>query len=231
MPRHKTPHHTDGDGIGKKLTGRKLKKRLDQLTTQITQHHNEAQAKYRGLLDDARAAGEGLLEVKRRLGHRLKWSKWRKRHLIDPGIMSKETCLNYMRVAREWNNPQLVSARVEGMTIDSINKFMKLARGEPLNQTTVNNSDLQSNLLRNAVCKEFSKKVRDLTPLELKILDYPEPFEELWDGLYEKLKHWVQVEYGEVYDDEDTKQQYREVREKIKRALNSSSRRKTAQAS
>ncbi len=105
MPNHKTPHWTDGDGIGKKLTGPVLTRRLAKLAETASTHHQQADQMHRvawqGWLEHSRQAGEALLEAQRRLGHRSKWSKWRKANFKA----SKETACDYARVAREWENP------------------------------------------------------------------------------------------------------------------------------
>jgi hypothetical protein len=223
MPRHNTPHHTDGPGIGKKLKGEKLTERIEYLTAEITKHHRQATGAWRGFLQEAREAGEGLLEVKRRLGHRLKWSRWRQKELIKPGIMSKETSVIYMRIAREWDTPQMQDAMVGGIKIDSINKFMQIARCKPEKQDKpiLSAAELRRSMHLDNVRKQFAEKLRGLTPCELDLLAEWGQVDELWDGFYEQLRLGVQVCYGEVYEmDTEEEQNKRNVIHKIKQALN-----------
>lgn len=105
MPRHRTAHHTDGPGIGRKLKGPQLKQRLQTLAEEAINHHRQVKEGWQGWLEHARQVGEAFLEAKRRLGHRSKWSKWRYYTFIKEGIMSKETICVYMRIAREWEDP------------------------------------------------------------------------------------------------------------------------------
>ncbi|KAA0141027.1 hypothetical protein FYZ48_07070 [Gimesia chilikensis] len=223
MPRHNTPHHTDGPGIGKKLKGQELKDRLEYLTAEITKHHWKALESWQGFLNEAKEAGEGLLRVKRRLGHRLKWSKWRQRELIEPGVMSKETSLIYMRIAREWDSPQMLAARASGIKIDSINKFMEIVRNKPKKQDKpiLSAAELRRSMYLDNVRKQFAEKLRGLTPYELDLLAEWGQVDELWDGLNEQLRLGVQVFYGEVYEiDREKRKEERSVKIKIKQALN-----------
>ena len=199
MPKHKTPHPTDGDGIGPKLTGAALGSRLKTLADEANKHHSEVRAHWMGMLDHARQAGEALIEAKRRLGHKSKWSKWRRERFEG----SKETACNYMRVAREWNDPRIQQARADGVAIDSINKFLKFLRGDSPDDDnkTPSKRELQIAEARDQLRQEFSARINKLDYLELKVL--LENFESRsWPKLHEDLRTTVcQVTEMEYYDE------------------------------
>ena len=203
MPRHSTPHATDGDGIGRKLTGPALDRRLKKLAATANDCHKEAEAHHHTInaawelwLEHARTAGEALIEAQRRLGHRLKWSRWRARNFEG----SKETSCHYMRVAREWENPSVVEARDAGL-INSINTFNKLIRGQPLHtkkpQTTTERDQQQKNLL-----KLLAGRLGELNDSELHLLHRNDmrAFDRIWERMHERLKDAVAVVYGEDCD-------------------------------
>lgn len=237
MPRHRTPHPTDGDGIGRKLTGVALVSRLNTLADSANKHHAKVQAHWKGLLDHARLAGEALIEAKRRLGHKTKWSKWRRDHFEG----SKETACNYMRVAREWNDPRIQQATASGVTIDSINKFLQVLRGDSSDHDgkTPSVRELEIAETRDQLRQEFANRIKNLDYLELQVL--LANFESRsWPRLLEDLKQTVcQVTETEYYDeraadkpsgffsyDEEVgriakkRKEKREVRSKVSEALN-----------
>ena len=72
MPNYQTNHWTDGDGIENKLVGNALRERLSKLKSDANDHHSKCQQQSKSALNHAKEAGEALLEVKRRLGHRSK---------------------------------------------------------------------------------------------------------------------------------------------------------------
>jgi DNA-binding transcriptional MerR regulator len=220
MPRHRTPHPTDGDGIGRKLTGVALGSRLKTLADEANKHHAEVQARWKGLLDHAQLAGEALIEAKRRLGHRTKWSKWRRDHFEG----SKETACHYMRVARHWDDPRIQQAKASGMTIDSINKFLQVLRGqahEPRKDTESNSAlrEMEMDFAREQLRKEFAEKLRKLDYQELKVLG--EQFDRRsWQRLYKDLQRTVcQVTESDYYKEEAASEK-RQVRSKVSNALN-----------
>lgn len=228
MPRYRTTHHTDGPGIGKKLKGDDLEKRLADLTKEVLRHHQAADEKLRSWLDEARGAGDALLEVKRRLGHRMKWSHWRRDNLIGPGIMSKETTAIYMRIAREWDNPHVQKARESGKKIDSINGFLKIIRGgRPEDEKPITKYEFDD-AFRWETCKRFKEKVKELTHGELRFLDEPGVFDSLWKHSYDWMKKRIKSEadFEECYDDEEAEKTKREIRRRCNRALNSNWRRR-----
>jgi hypothetical protein len=214
MPKHNTPHWTDGDGIGERLIGPLLTVRLNKLSKSANSHHRQANEACQGMLEHARQAGEALLEARRRCGHRTKWIKWRRGHFKG----SKETSCHYMKVAREWENPAIVDAQEAGIPIDSINRFLKLLRGQPLTKKSKDKSpsDEQRDELRNALRREFAGKLQELSDLELETLADSNwqgmyTFDRLWDKMHERLQTAVAVLYGEVLyvenDDEDGRPQ------------------------
>ncbi len=214
MPKHRFEHWTDGKGIGKKLTGPALSKRLGELKMQANNHHRKVNEHWRGMLDEARLAGEALLEAKRRLGHRAKWSKWRRENFLA----SKGTAINYTTVARHWDDERIREARAAGIEINSINKFLQVLRGQaPEQQPEKTEAEKQREGNREEIRKWFAEKLRQLSDEELELYSYPETFEELWGETQGQLKHGVMIVYGK-HDNDETRKLRREVNKRIKTA-------------
>ena len=250
MPRHRNDHWTDGDGIGKKLKGGELHEHLKELAITVEVYHTKAKANWRGWLDHARRAGDALLEAKRRLGHRTKWSKWRNRNFIESNIMSKSTSVNYMKIARNWNDARLVEARQNGIKLDSIRAVLRVLSGtappkpDPRDkrpgETIFEFIDRQDKYeatsegrerrrkeeiqqTRKQICREFAAKIRGLDEEELRVLSETfDPYTgDTWEKLYADLRNMVCVIYGPNDEDAwETEKLDRAVIEKIKQALN-----------
>lgn len=229
MPRHSTPHWTDGDGIGPKLTGPALDRRLKKLATTANKGYQEAEASHRTIntawglwLEHAKEAGEALLEAKRRLGHKLKWSRWRN----DNFKGSKETSCQYMRVAREWENPVIVVAREAGL-INSINTFNKLLRGQPLTTKKPKaKTERERELLQKNLLKLIDERLSRLDDTELLLLTRSDmrAFKSIWEKMHERLKDAVAVVYGDDHDDgwderRTKRDEKRQARGKVTKAL------------
>jgi len=226
LPRHRTPHHTDGPGIGKKLAGDALAKHLNKLAETVTAEHRQAEEKWRGWINHARAAGEALIEAKRRLGHRTKWSEWRKRHFTIDGVttLSKETSCNYMRIAREWEDPRLREARANGIKLDSINKVLSILRGDSLKKEPAPEKEQEAESrvpdegsVRQWLREQFAADLRSLTKEELQVFEVM--YAEFWERLYADLRDdvCVMLECDYYGEEEELKEV---VRRRINRALN-----------
>ncbi len=242
MPRYRTPHKTDGPGIGKKLRGQDLAKRLDELADMAGHHHSEVARHWAGWLNHAKEAGGALLEAKRRLGHRKKWSKWRNRNIIN--TMSKETSCNYMRIAREWDDARLVHARASGVKLDSIRSVLRVLRGEPIpemdpcdQRPTEDDTEYflrmeeyhkspegiarvvkdRRDRIRKTLRREFASRLRTLNDAELQVLS--ENVDEYWfDKLFDGIRNLSFALFGD--DDEYNNTPDRKAARKIKQALN-----------
>lgn len=235
MPRHTTPHWTDGDGIGPKLTGPALVRRLKELAETANKGYREAEAHHRTInaawglwLEHARTAGDALLEAKRRLGHRVKWSRWRNRNFDG----SKETSCHYIRVAREWDNPVVVEAREAGL-INSINAFNKLIRGQPLAAKKPQaKTERERGRLQNQILRLLAERLGKLDDTELHLLSRSNmrAVASMWERMHERLKDAVAVVYGD--DDRDTTRVEikRQARRKVTKALNGKSNSHTNQS-
>lgn len=183
---NRTPHWTDGDQIGRKLTGGKLDAKLNRLAAAANLHHAEVDRAAGGMLEHARLAGESLLEAETRLGGRKKWSRWRAENFKG----SKETACHYMRIAREWNNPVLIQAREGGA--NSINAMLKVLRYGPDAESDQEPSDAQMqemevDLERQEIRQQFAGKLKKLD--NEKLPDFRSHFgDELWPNMLSYLE-------------------------------------------
>lgn len=125
-------------------------KHLKELAQTANSNHFRAQEHWRGYLDCARQAGIALLHARKILGGRSKWSKWRR----DNFEGSKETCNQYMRVAKFWDDPRIVEARKEA-TINSIEGFLKVIRNSRQKAP-------QEQGDRDWFCKDLKRKFGDI---------------------------------------------------------------------
>lgn len=176
MPNHRTSHPTDGDGIGRKLKDLKLCKRLAELKECANKHHVSYMRSSQTMLQHAKHAGEALIEAKRRLGHRRKWSRWRNANFDG----SKETSCHYMRVAREWEQPEIVELRQNGQ-IKSINSFLTASRRKNGKQTE--KSTL--NLITSELIVQIRKGLNDLTETELQTIH--SNFKDWWEPSLKRI--------------------------------------------
>lgn len=209
MPKYRNRHWTDGDGIGPKLKGDYLWRRIGQLRTIIIENHGlavelkkQAEQGWQGYLEKARLAGDALNEVKRRLGHRLKWSRWRQNNLIDKDIMSRSTTILYMHIARNWNDPKLEAARKEGLPLDSIRKVRAILQGKQPRlscshqETSPEQEAPKKDVLRKYLATLVKGILKTLTYDELRILEYN--VEELWEEeIMPRVRNLVAAVYGE----------------------------------
>lgn len=207
MPHYRTPHDTDGPGIGAELKGSKLTVRLAHLASEANSHHRSVEEHWQGMLLHAKQAGEALIEAKRRLGHRTKWSKWRYHNFRG----SPETSRVYVRIARDWQDPRIQEARFAGVKIESIKTFLSVLKGEPTTRNIKEPTSDEQRLRapRDRVQKEFNRRLSELTSYELEILTAPdlETFNGLWDQLRSKLRALVQNLVGDVYEDARAEQE------------------------
>lgn len=227
------------------MTGEELSERLKVLAIGIEIHNNAAAKFLAGWVNHAREAGNELLEAKRRLGHKTKWSKWRYRNLIDPGIMSKSTSLIYMKIACNWDDVRLVEARQKGVQLESIRAVLRVLNGEAPPAPDARDSrpgetedeywdrravydaseegrkrrrKERAEVMRKQIRREFATRVRELDDDELRVLfEIFEPSS--WDKLYADLRNTVCVIYGDHYGEDEELD--RVVNEKIKHASNS----------
>jgi hypothetical protein len=92
------------------------------LADRINQHHAAAVKHAASALENARAAGELLLEAKDRCKHG-EWLLW----IAANFVSSEKTAHNYMRVARRW--PQIMAtAKAQRVADLSLREALRLAR-------------------------------------------------------------------------------------------------------
>lgn len=230
MPRYRREHWTDGDGIGPPLKGVELAEKLESLEIAANVNHRKARMYCNSFLEHARLAGEALLEAKRRLGHKIKWSKWRAEHFEG----SKRTSCDYMQIARYWDDERVVAAREAGFEINSVAKVLRIIRGQERGPNNRKENlpicERRANL-RKAVMRQFRKKVASLSDSELTVLanfdvddvkqmagEGKRVIDGFWDEGYERLKGVVVEVYGdEEYYDPEFERRKREIRRRGKR--------------
>jgi|GEM_PF-3477050 len=216
MPNARTIHPTiDGSNIGKILIGDELQERLNLLGHTARQNHEaltEANRvlgeKQREIIEFARKAGEALLEVKRRLGHKTKWSKWRSENLIKPKIMSKETTVIYMRIAREWNDSAVRDALLDDSTIPSIRKINGIIQKitqERVPQKTRKTKRPSEQVDKEKIAgikKRFSWILTHLDEYEIDILHDDHVAFEIEEYIRNLTRTYVGVFIGDTYPDQ-----------------------------
>lgn len=191
------PHWTDGDGIGKKLTGHALAQRLDELADMARSNDREFFQTTRELrrlecraIEFARAAGDALLEAKRRMGHRSKWSKWRYDELIKHGYMSRETTYAYMKVAREWSNPAIQKRLAAGEPIRSIREFNRILKQKsPIDYECPPRDEEKAR--QTIIRKQFGALLSRLSSNEWQVIADSEALEQLWDSFRAAMQTYI----------------------------------------
>jgi hypothetical protein len=159
---------------------------LSELSNKANQYHEKVTRAWRGALSYARRCGKTLNKAKKVVGHG-SWEKW----LRDNFDASYETAVNYMRIARNLENPLLIEAREKGITLDSIKSILKVLKGEqPEDKDTKQLTE--ADYARKTIKKKFSEKLQDeLSDDDLMIFARDDIFECLWDKLYAKLRDVV----------------------------------------
>jgi hypothetical protein len=157
------------------LWGAALGDRLAVLSGVANDNHSKATASWKGMLNYAREAGMALLEAQKRLGFAGKWGKWVKSRFNG----SRETAIVYMRIAKHWNHPNVVQAKVRGMEPTSINTFLKLVRGQP--QESKEPMKDPERDMRRSVVEQVKTALSWMTPTEVAVLE--SNFDEAWRAM------------------------------------------------
>lgn len=172
-------------------TGDDKVKKLAELASQANESHAQVGTTFRDMLGHAKTAGEALNEAKRILGHRRKWSRWRAANFTG----SIRNARVYAQVARHWNHPDIKRARAAGLEPTSIQGFLNLLQGKPVEhkRTTVEIS--QRDLFRLELRAQIDAHLRDTELPQLKA--WQEGFNsDTWALLADCLsdpKFWQQV--------------------------------------
>lgn len=192
-----------------RIVGKARVRELTKLADEANRHYHEAVAAWRRALEHARQAGAALLEAKRLLGHRRKWSRWRHANFDA----SAETSRVYMRVARHWDHPRVEQARNQGIEVASINTFLKLIRGQKPADAVVTTDpesgvkvvadtcEQQTDFKRDQLRKQFAAYLRALKSIEIDVMT--EDFQSLLGKMHTRLKDVVCMVLEFDYYDED----------------------------
>ncbi len=157
------------------LKGERLDKRMAELADLISQEHGACRAGLQTTLEHARKAGTWLVEAKKRKGHRTKWGRW-KRWLVKEYSISERSITDYMRIAREWEDPRIIEARIHGL--ENIDGFLQVLRGrkpkpkpgdEGYTEPTRKEEEREWN--RKRVRKDFAAYLRTLDTYEMEVLE------------------------------------------------------------
>ncbi|WP_417398202.1 DUF3102 domain-containing protein [Gimesia chilikensis] len=131
-------------------------------------------------LHHARLVGQDLIKAKKLVStKRGKWTMWLK-HNFD---LSGQTARVYMRVAREWNHPDVIEHRNDGMDPKSIKSFLKLVKDEHRevddlsgdlenNQFVVDPPEMKVAQLHHWLNSLFRDWLRDLNLTELEVFEH-----------------------------------------------------------
>lgn len=157
--------------------GPRLDERMAELADLVSTEHGESRAAWRGALEHARNAGEWLIEARWRKGGKGKWGRW-KRWLAKEYSISTRTMSIYMQVANHWDDPRILEARTQGMTVDSIAAFLRALKGEKSKPkpgdegyTEPSPKEEVSDWNRKRVRKDFATYLRTLSDFEMEILE------------------------------------------------------------
>lgn len=147
-----------------------------------------------GVLDHARHAGLALREAKRRVTGR-QWTKFLQAHFVG----SPETARVYMRVARLWDDPRVVQARTQGLSVNSIRGLLSIAQGQSPTPSPDPSPPDRLAWLRQLI----TERLQELDETELTILEQRWP--DVWDATYEALRRTLCEEMGyDWYHDPET---------------------------
>jgi hypothetical protein len=194
--------------------------KLKSVMEEANLHYRKAKKSFVRWLEHVRDCGEALLQAKRlfkkKRGFHHTWRAFVQRHFDGKSL---ETAQDYMIVAREWNNPNLVAAREHGIEINSIRKFMKLLSPklteEPTSVTdnepeddddvTITNEEIIKKV-RKELLDLYTDLINDLDDREILLLYYFNDRCILWERGYKRFKNNVRQffkQYGFHHDPYD----------------------------
>lgn len=148
-------------------------------------------------LHHARLAGNDLIKAKKLVStKRGNWTMWLS-HNFD---LSEQTARVYMRVAREWNHPDVIELRNDGMDPTSIKSFLKLLKDkhrkvEDLsgyledNPFVVDPPEMIITQLRDWLKSQFRTIIHNLDLTELEVFEHHS--DKLLETLVDQLKDKV----------------------------------------
>ncbi len=198
---------------------------LIQLKEAIQENLRHCKEANQAKLHHARMVGKDLIKAKKLFStNRGNWTIW----LRNNFALSQATARVYMRVAREWNHPDVIEHRNDGMAPMSIQSFLDIVTsksksrevddlsGDPENNPfVVDPPEIKEAKLRDWLNSLFRTSLRDLDLTELEFFEFY--FNKLWETLQDELKDLIckALEY-DPYD--DSNQLRKEVAERIKQA-------------
>ena len=159
-----------------------IETKLEQLAIEANLHHLESRRAINAGLHHARKAGDALIAAKRALGVGLsrkerkvfgktrgRYGRWLKKTFRG----SKELARIYVRIAKHWNDPVILNARVKGLEVGTISQFLTLIRKKPKTKEPTPDKLLITDILNNV-----RAELETLKRSDVKILS--EEFDSLW---------------------------------------------------
>jgi hypothetical protein len=147
--------------------------------------NKEHQLAWREFLEHARQCGLALREIK----HRHKHGKWKKMFDGRTFDFSYPTASVYMRVAKHWNDPDIVEAREKGQ-VDSIQSFLNALQDNRESKHPARALTKQELQEYDKACRylatEFKKCIARMSPDEVQVLY--ERFDHFWFDWYAQVQ-------------------------------------------
>ncbi len=157
---------------------------LPQLAKKANKHYALVGEHSNNALDAALQCGRALNNARSYDKWKVpKWKEWLERNFDG----SYETATIYMRIAKKWDDPELVEARKQGR-LTSIQKTMEIIRGKKKHdkkETKPTEYEKKCDQLRNKIRKLHAQKLQRLTVFELDNL--LENYDNHWQHMYKKL--------------------------------------------
>lgn len=175
-----------------------VKLKLKQIAVIANDFHIKSARAYRKGLRFAKRAGDALCEAKKLQRKRGTWQTW----LDDNFKGSRETARIYMRLAKNWNNPEIKKARKDG-TIQSLATFLSFTRKSELGPTNPEGSVAsEADVLRQEIREVIGKRLRYFDLTRLKAID--EHSNEIWGAAMDELDYQLLPEHLQRLRDDST---------------------------
>jgi len=215
------------------MNAKKRSQKLESIMEKANLYYFEANKTLGQWLEHVRDCGEALLQA-RRLFKKKRGYTWKKFVQNYFAGKSVETAQDYMIVAREWDNPNLVAAREQGIEVISIRKFMELLSSKPTEEqlsATGNEPEPETEekphtrkieQIREDLASKVKQKINGTDDREILMLSYAVDDLGVWDMVFNKLKVKIRKIfelYGFNYDPYDETISEERIKEDINKII------------
>jgi hypothetical protein len=159
-----------------------------ELVARANGHHSEAGNHQRLALFHAKEAGEALIKAKDKVPYK-RWGGFLRKEFYGSG----ENARNYMRIARNWDDPRIQEARLGKMTPPSIDGLLAIIRNRPDKAKQKPTKSKRASFSRQFILDRFAKYLNKLEPEELEVLS--RGFRGAMAKLYKWLTEMAFIEY------------------------------------